>query len=251
VRILVHVLRRPGVARLATVMAVSLMGLATAWSYASHGIVFTLLSGDLSAADKVALLQQFFESFGAAAPLVYLAMVTAEVVLAPLPGLMLYAPGGVVFGGFWGGLLSLAGNVLGAGIACQLMRFLGRPYLERFLQRDSLQAYESQLVRSGVWVIFLLRVNPLTSSDLVSYAAGATRMPVWKVMLGTLCGMAPLCWAQAYLADGILSVFPRLIYPLLAACALYTVGVVWALKKLAAQAAARSPLEAVELDSLN
>ena len=34
--------------------------------------------------------------------------------------------------------------------------------------------------------------------------------------------------AQAYLADGILSVFPSLIYPLLAACVLYTVGVVWA-----------------------
>ncbi len=124
-----HVLQRPGVARLATAGAILLMCLATAWSYASHGIVFTILRGDLSAADKVSLLQQFFESFGAAAPLVYLAMVTAEVVLAPLPGLMLYAPGGVVFGGFWGGLLSLAGNVLGAGIACQLMRILGTPLL--------------------------------------------------------------------------------------------------------------------------
>lgn len=242
-RNLVQALQRPGVARLATAGAISVMGLATAWSYASHGIVFTLLRSDLSAADKVAILQQFFESFGAAAPLVYMAMVTAEVVLAPLPGLMLYAPGGVVFGGFWGGLLSLAGNVLGAGIACQLMRILGRPYIERYLQRESLQAYESQLVRSGAWIVFLLRLNPLTSSDLVSYAAGATRMPAWKVMLGTLFGMAPLCWAQAYLADGILSAFPSLIYPLLAACAIYTVGAVWTLKKLSARSAARSAIE--------
>ncbi len=68
--------------------------------------------------------------------------------------------------------------------------------MERYLQRESLQACESQLVRSGAWIIFLLRLNPLTSSDLVSYAAGATRMPVWKVMLGTLCGMAPLCWRK-------------------------------------------------------
>ena len=49
-----------------------------------------------------------------------------EVVVAPIPGTMLYAPGGVIFGGFLGGLLSLAGNVIGAGIACRLMRaFLG------------------------------------------------------------------------------------------------------------------------------
>ncbi len=228
-----HVLIRPGVARLAAVGVLALIGLAAAWSYAAQGVVHTIFRGDLSAADKVQLLQEFFEAFGAAAPLVYVALVTCEVVLAPLPGVMLYAPGGVVFGGFWGGLLSATGNVLGAGIACQLMRTLGRPYFERWLQRESLRNYESQLVRSGVWIVFLLRLNPLTSSDLVSYAAGATPIPVWKVMLGTLLGMAPLCWAQAYLADGILAVFPELIYPLLAGCALYTIGVVWMLRKLA------------------
>lgn len=239
-----RILHRPGVARFAAVALIASIALAAAWSYAAHGVVFTVFRADLSAADKVKLLQRFFESFGAAAPVVYVAMVTVEVVLAPLPGMMLYAPGGVVFGGFWGGLLSTVGNVLGAGIACQLMRTLGRPYFERWLQRETLRSYESQLVQSGVWIVFLLRLNPLTSSDLVSYAAGATRMPVWKVMLGTLFGMAPLCWAQAYLADGILAAFPQLIYPLLAACALYTVGVVWTLRKLSAQMAGTAAVEA-------
>ena len=81
-------------------------------------------------------------------------------------------------------------------------------------------------------MIFLLRVNPLTSSDLVSYAAGLTHLSLGKVMLGTLAGMAPLCFAQAYLADGLLTAFPALIYPLLAACAIYAVVVLWVLSKL-------------------
>lgn len=240
----VRILQRPGVARLAAVVAAASLGLAAAWSYAAQGIVFTIFRADLSAADKVKLLEQFFESWGAAAPLVYVAIVTAEVVIAPLPGMMLYAPGGVVFGGFWGGLLSTAGNVLGAGIACQLMRALGRPYLERWFKQDSLAAYEARLVESGIWIVFLLRLNPLTSSDLVSYAAGATRMPVWKVMLGTLLGMAPLCWAQAYLADGILGAFPQLIYPLLVACAVYTIVAIWILRRLARQSACRRAADA-------
>jgi uncharacterized membrane protein YdjX (TVP38/TMEM64 family) len=80
-----------------------------------------------------------------------------------------------------------------------------------------------------MWLILLLRVNPLTSSDLVSYAAGLAGIPVWKVMLGTLPGMAPLCWAQAYLADGILRAVPQLLYPLLVLCGIYAAIVVWVL----------------------
>jgi hypothetical protein len=54
-------------------------------------------------------------------------------------------------------------------------------------------------------------------------------------MLGTLLGMAPLCWAQAYLADEILTAYPWLLYPLLFACVIYTIGIVWMLRKLPRQ----------------
>jgi hypothetical protein len=39
--------------------------------------------------------------------------------------------------------------------------------------------------------------------------------------------MAPLCFAQSYLADGLLSAFPLLIYPLVAACVVYALVVIW------------------------
>jgi uncharacterized membrane protein YdjX (TVP38/TMEM64 family) len=152
---------------------------------------------------------------------------------------MLYAPGGIIFGGFWGGLLALSGNVLGAGIACQLMRVLVGERAENYLADSALAAYEARITRSGMWVVFLLRVNPLTSSDLVSYAAGLARLAVWKVMLGTLAGMAPLCFAQAYLAEGLLTAFPILIYPLVAACAIYAFVVLWVLSKLLKKQTAR------------
>ena len=232
-----RILSRSGFARLASAGVFVCIAVLALWSFAAEGVVHALLRGDLSAAEKIKLLQEFFATLGAAAPLAYVAMVTGEVVLAPLPGAMLYAPGGIIFGGFWGGLLSLTGNVFGAGLACQIMRILGRPYIERAMDRRSLRKFESRLVRSGVWIVFLLRVNPLTSSDFVSYAAGATTMPLWKLMLGTFLGMAPLCWAQSYLADEILTAFPKLIYPLLAACALYTIVVVLVARKLMKQIA--------------
>lgn len=184
-------------------------------SYARGGIVSDLISRELSAAEKISHVREFFTSLGALAPVAYVLLTTAEVVVAPLPGAMLHIPAGFIFGGFWGGLLALIGNVLGAGLACQLMRTLGCGYVERLAASTSFVQYESRLADSGLAIIFALRVNPLTSSDLVSYAAGLTAIPVWKVMLGTLLGMAPLCWGQAYLADSMLSAFPSLLYPLL------------------------------------
>ena len=211
---------------LVVILALMLIGLAIG-SYRSGGIVSILLARGVPAEERVTRIQEYFDSLGVVAPLVYVGIVTVEVVVAPIPGLMLYAPGGLVFGGFLGGLLSLLGNVLGAGMACGLIRVLGGKRFASWLQQGRLSMYRERLARSGLWVILLLRINPLTSSDLVSYAAGLAGIPVWKVMAGTLLGMAPLCWAQAYLAEGIFTAIPQLIYPLIALCAIYAVVVVW------------------------
>jgi hypothetical protein len=62
--------------------------------------------------ERVRILQDYFRGFGAGAPIAYLLFVTVEVVVAPIPGLLLYAPGGLIFGAIPGGLLALAGNTL-------------------------------------------------------------------------------------------------------------------------------------------
>jgi uncharacterized membrane protein YdjX (TVP38/TMEM64 family) len=198
----------------------------------AEGLVFDLLRSDQTAAWKVDQLQAFFEACGPLAPIVYVAFVTVEVVVAPIPGLMLYAPGGVIFGGFFGGLLALTGNVLGAGIACGITRTIGSSWLTRLFPKDALEKAQAELDRRGCWLIFLLRVNPLTSSDLVSYAAGFARIPIWKVMLATMFGMAPLCFAQAWLAESLFVAYPQLLYPLLIAGAAYVIVIVAVIRRL-------------------
>src|SRR4029079_6683384 len=132
--------------RVLLIAAIAFVGGLLGWSYAAGGIFRVLLHSG-SAEEKVAALRAFFAGFGVAAPLAYVGFVILEVVIAPIPGTMLYAPGGVIFGGFWGGLLSLAGNVIGAGIACQLMRvFIGKR-AEEYLERSSLARYEEVITR--------------------------------------------------------------------------------------------------------
>ncbi|MEP3479483.1 MAG: VTT domain-containing protein [Fuerstiella sp.] len=195
------------------------------WSWSTDGVVQQLLGGDHDAESRIQFLKQYLASFGNAAPMVYVLFVVVEVVVAPIPGLMLYAPGGIVFGPFLGGALSLIGNIIGAGLASFLSRSFGAAWLTQFFDAAKLEKSQQALERQGALLIFLLRLNPLTSSDIVSYAAGFSRIPIWKIMFATGLGMAPLCFLQAWLAESLIVAFPGLLYPLLIACLVYVVVV--------------------------
>ncbi len=215
-------------------MLIVLLG-TIAVSWGSGGIVADLVNSDLTAADRVARLQEFFRDAGALSPLAYVVFVIAEVVIAPIPGLMLYAPGGLIFGPWYGGTLALVGNMIGAGLSCSLTRTANHRWLDRIAGHKSMENLQDVLNRRGLWMIVLLRLNPLTSSDLLSYAAGFTQIPVWHMMLATGLGMAPLCFAQSWLSDSLFNRWPNLLWPLLFAGVVYLVVVVIVLAKMLRQ----------------
>jgi uncharacterized membrane protein YdjX (TVP38/TMEM64 family) len=215
---------------------------AAAWSYRAGGITKVLLDPQIESRIRLAQIQDYFRTWGAMAPGAYLLVVIVEVLVAPIPGTLLYLPGGLIFGWLVGGAMSLAGNVLGAGIACQITRTIGRQRIERYVERPTLQKYLTMIEAQGLWIVLLLRINPFTSSDLISYAAGLTRIPVWKVMAGTFLGMGPLCFVQAYFSQEIFTVFPRLLYPVILAGVGYLIVVAHVLGQLA-----KSQLNSAEL----
>lgn len=182
--------------------------------------------------EQVQILQLYFRGFGSSTTVAYVLFVTIEVVAAPIPGLLLYAPGGLIFGAIPGGLLALLGNVIGAGLSCLLARRLGGRLVQAVDSEGRLGALQGRLSRHGFWVILVLRLNPLTSSDLVSWAAGLSRIPLWTVMSATAVGMAPLCLLQSWLSDSLFRAWPGLIGPLLLLTAVFAVGVFVVLLRL-------------------
>ena len=177
------------------VLALLMTGVAGSWL--SDGIVFQLIRSDITGPERVACLQQFFHEAGTWAPAAYVLCVT----------------------------IALIGNMLGAGISCGLTRSLGSGWLQRMGSTNSSERLQLALERRGPRMIVILRLNPLTSTDLVSYAAGFTRIPIRYVMLSTGIGMAPLCFAQAWLSDSIFNTWPQLLWPLLILSAVYLIVV--------------------------
>jgi uncharacterized membrane protein YdjX (TVP38/TMEM64 family) len=190
------------------VLAVTAALMAAAlFSYLSSGAVYHLVNG-ASDATWLERVRGAVASLGPLAPVAYTLAVIVEVIVAPIPGALLYAPGGAIFGAFWGGTLSLAGNVIGAAICCALGRMIGERILGAQARSPQFARYRERLADRGLWVVLLLRANPLTSSDLVSYAAGVAGVRPWKVAAGTLVGMAPLCYIQAYFAEQVFTLIP-------------------------------------------
>lgn len=196
---------RRGPLLLLIVLTVLIVG--ATFSYLTTGFVYVLITGTPDQGPWLERVREAVAGWGRLAPLVYTLVVVVEVVVAPIPGALLYAPGGAVFGGFLGGTLSLVGNVIGAGIACALGGLVGERLLARHGPDSQLARYRERLRHRGLWVVLILRANPLTSSDLVSYAAGVAGVAPWKVALGTL-GMAPLCYIQAYFAEQVFTLIP-------------------------------------------
>jgi uncharacterized membrane protein YdjX (TVP38/TMEM64 family) len=192
-----------------TLAALGLAALAggALYSYSSGGVIWAVAHAAPDRDGGLDAVRRHVAAWGPLGPLAYVLLVIVEVLVAPIPGALLYAPGGAIFGGLLGGALSLAGNVAGAVIACAIAG-LWRDALARRLTSPAGRALTARLRAKGLWVIFLLRLNPLTSSDLVSYAAGLVGVPLWKVAVGTLAGMTPLCFAQAYFADRLFQLLP-------------------------------------------
>lgn len=199
----------------------------TIWSYQTGGLMRVLVSATPDGQSRLDALRVYILGWGALAPIVYVCAVIVEVLVAPVPGPLLYAPAGAIFGGLIGGALSLLGNVTGAGIACWLGRALGEAWVARHMAGPHLARIRERVVSRGPWVIFLLRLNPLTSSDFVSYIAGAMGVPIRHVVLGTLAGMAPFCFAQAFLAASLFEILPGGPIVLLALGGIYLLIVLW------------------------
>src|SRR5687768_2874463 len=83
-----------------------------AWSYMSGGVLALLLEPGIEAEHRLSSIRSYFQSWGMAAPLAYAGLVMLETVVAPIPGVLIYLPGGAIFGWVLGGISALVGNLL-------------------------------------------------------------------------------------------------------------------------------------------
>lgn len=173
-----------------TRLAILIVGLLALWVvFGLGGIVDR---GDVRAAVGAA---------GWAAPLAFVP-IAAVLALALVPGPLLAATSGALFGTWLGFVVTLASAVLTSVLALLVGRHAGREGAREFGGRRVV-ALETWLERHGLSAIVTARLAPGLPDAPVSYAAGAVGIGVWQIVLGTAIGAAPRALAYTALGGAI------------------------------------------------
>ena len=144
-----------------------------------------------------ALIKEFLSSSGGFAPLIYMIAMALAIIISPIPSLPLNIAAGALFGPFLGTAYSVIGALGGAVVSFMLARHLGRQVIERFLKGhvDFCTDCSDRLLTK---IVFLSRLLPFISFDMVSYGAGPTKMSLKKFAVATFLGMIPLTFIYNY-----------------------------------------------------
>jgi uncharacterized membrane protein YdjX (TVP38/TMEM64 family) len=167
--------------------------------------------------------EDFIASMGIFGPIVFFIIIVLEVIVTPIPGTPLYIIGGSLFGTLFGGFLVLGGNILGAIICFKLARKLGRHYVEKFVHKENLERVNRLLQNHGGLFIFFIRLNPITTSDLFSYAAGLTKIKFSAFFWATFFALLPYAFFPSLLGEYLTNIDPRLIFIFFAIIIIYLI----------------------------
>lgn len=157
--------------------------------------VGVLASGDAGA------VRDYILSYGAWAPVVSAGLMVLQALLAFLPSFILAFANGLAFGVFWGGMLSLASAAIAAAISFGIAHALGRVIVEALVGKQSLGTADKWFERYGVYAVLIARLVPVVSFDVISYAAGLTRMSFFRFLGATIVGMTPATFIYSYLGQ--------------------------------------------------
>jgi uncharacterized membrane protein YdjX (TVP38/TMEM64 family) len=117
-----------------------------------------------------------------------------------LPGGILSVGAGFFFGLWWGFLIVLLGNVIGAVISFGLSRWLGsRIAKRRFATSPMLRVVKGAVERDAWKIVFLSQLHPLFPTSLLNYLYGLTRIRFGRYMVWATIGRIPGLFLYTYL----------------------------------------------------
>lgn len=139
--------------------------------------------------------EEWFRDFGGWTWAVGIGLMIGDVFL-PIPGSVVMAAMGMVYGPFIGGLVAAAGSILAGILGYGLCRFLGTDLATKLTGERGMRQAEGLFERWGGWLVVASRWLPVLP-ETVAFLAGLTRMPFPKFFLALVCGSTPLGFAYA------------------------------------------------------
>ena len=136
-------------------------------------------------------LELYIESKKTVGTLIYIGLQAFQVILPVIPPIQIV--GGALFGTFWGSVLSFIGLYVGMGIVYGLVRLVGYPLVEAFVNPKNLKRFKFLQEPDRVALIFfVIYLIPAMPKDALSFLAPLTSMDKKTYFLYVLPARLPL-----------------------------------------------------------
>jgi uncharacterized membrane protein YdjX (TVP38/TMEM64 family) len=137
------------------------------------------------------------QNLGIAGPLLVIGLMTLAIVFNPLPSAPIALASGAVYGHTLGTVYIVASAEIGALMAFIIAPLTGFQIMQKYIgNRWSLNRFTTQ--NSLMVIIFISRLVPFLSFDLISYAAGLTPITFWRFALAISLGLIPTSFLLAH-----------------------------------------------------
>ncbi len=142
-------------------------------------------------------MRSHVKGLGVAGPLLIVALALIHSVVF-YPAEIVDAAAGFVYGFFPAMALMMLGWLLSGLLCFAVGRSVARPLLDRWFGTERFERTEAAIERGGATLLLAVRLLPIVPFSLVSYAAGAARVPVWRFAWTTVVGYLPITALAVY-----------------------------------------------------
>ncbi|HEX6601400.1 MAG TPA: VTT domain-containing protein [Solirubrobacterales bacterium] len=171
-------------------------------------------------------VREQIDQLGLAGPLLILALCMLHSVVF-YPAEIVDAAAGFAYGFFPAMGLVMSGWILNGLICWAIGGSIARPLLDRWFGEERFERIERSIERGGPTLLLAMRLIPILPFSIVSYAAGAARVPLWRFVWTTLVGYLPITAISVYFGtrlEGLSLTDPLVIGSALALLALLAAG---------------------------
>ena len=135
-------------------------------------------------------IEVFVNHYKSVSWLAYILLLVVAI-MSPLPDTPTVLVGGYIFGPVVATVLTIIAQILGATADFYLARKLGKGFVTKKFP-ESVTLLNNYSEKLGWQTIFLMRLTPTLSFDMLSYASGLSSLSFKKYIVATAGGMIPL-----------------------------------------------------------
>jgi len=114
------------------------------------------------------------------------------------PAEIVDAAAGFAYGFFPALLLVMVGWLINGLVCWAIGRSIARPLLDRWFGAERFERIERSIERGGATLLIAMRLIPILPFSIVSYAAGAARVPLGRFLWTTAVGYLPITALSVY-----------------------------------------------------